>query len=695
MSNTNNNITNRTILIAALSLSLTFGFLDIYFGLKSQGSEYMPLSSILLPLAVTTGIYFLTYLILWYMVGARLVRRFKFEALLSAISTGVFMGVAIVLISIIDSTFPTISAFEKVISLIFIMTVSFIAMVLSYLVLKKIKEIHNPGMTGLRASLLIPLILGETLVFTYLNKYGNISIFILYAGYALTVLCAIGIFYFINIAKFRVLSALTALMILIVICGPLVVLINQKRDRAFLSPSVKPPQNEIKHVILITVDTLRTDVLSAYGSQKVKTPSIDGLAGDGILFKNAYSSAPWTLPAFSSIMTGLPPGTHLATTANSKLSKNFKTTAEYMLDSGYYTTAFVRNIFLHPEYNVDQGFIDYYHYPHPTKLVKSFGNALIRNISKILMISNQIQRTDVTTADITDMSINWLKNNRDKDFFLWIHYFDPHEPYAPPEKYMANNSEPPPRIGMQFDDLWKIRDGSLAPNLEEREWIKELYDAEVRYVDDNVGRLLDYLKESQIYDDSLIVFTSDHGEEFWDHGGVEHGHSLYNELLHVPLIIKLPKANDGNVENMRVTTQSIMRTVLDACGISYDRDRLIAGSLYPLLVENRSEFTEEPLVSTGLLFYGERESVIFDDKKYIRSLISNEEELYDLTLDPDEKYSINENSSRDGIAEARGILKTHKMKTNKLAKHYGVEEAERVVLSHEKKEELKALGYMQ
>lgn len=134
MSNTNNDITNRTILIAALSLSLTFGFLDIYFGLKSQGSKYLPLSSILLPLAVTTGIYFLTYLILWYMVGARLVRRFKFEALLSAISTGVFMGVAVLLISIIYNTLRTISAFEKIISLIFIMTVSFIAMVLSYLV---------------------------------------------------------------------------------------------------------------------------------------------------------------------------------------------------------------------------------------------------------------------------------------------------------------------------------------------------------------------------------------------------------------------------------------------------------------------------------------------------------------------------------------------------------------------------------
>lgn len=146
---------------------------------------------------------------------------------------------------------------------------------------------------------------------------------------------------------------------------------------------------------------------------------------------------------------------------------------------------------------------------------------------------------------------------------------------------------------------------------------------------------------------------------------------------------------------MRVTTQSIMWTVLDACGISYDRDRLIAGSLYPLLVGNRSEFTEEPLVSTGLLYYEDRESVIFDDKKYIRSLTTNEEELYDLALDPGEKHSINENSSRDGAAEARGILKTHKIKTNKLAKHYGVEKAESVVLSSEKKEKLKALDYIQ
>lgn len=297
-----------------------------------------------------------------------------------------------------------------------------------------------------------------------------------YAGFTVTVLCTIAILYFINISKLRALSTLTALMILVVIGGPTAVLINKnlinpKRDEALLGLGVKPEEHGIKHVILVTVDTLRADVLSAYGSREVSTPNIDGLAGDGVIFKNAFSSAPWTLPSFSSIMTGLPPGTHMTTTAKSKLPKNFRTIAEFMLESGYYTTAFVRNNFLHPEFNMDQGFIDYHHYPQSNKLVKSFGTALI------MVITNHEQKKDVSTQDKTDMSIDWLKNNKDKNFFLWVHYFDPHIPYAPPQEYIADNSNPPERFRMEFKGAGDIRSGHLTLTYEERQWAKKLYDA--------------------------------------------------------------------------------------------------------------------------------------------------------------------------------------------------------------------------
>lgn len=682
---------NRAILITALSMGITFGLLDICIGLMSRDYRFLSISSILIPLAVTTGFYFICYTASWYLIVSRLLSRFKLNIENSAISSGVFIGITVISISLNYETLSRSEPIDKIFSLLFILTVSAIIAVLIYLALTKIIEVKNPVMTGRKASLIIPIILGETLFFIFLQKFVAVPVFILYGAYIVTVLVAIGALSYISADKQRAQRVLSAMMLLIVLGGPLAVFVNQKRDNN-LEPKSENNSNlnssgsGIKHVILITVDTLRTDVLSCYGSQNVKTPNIDGLSADGVLFKNAYSSAPWTLPAFASIMTGTPPGTHLSTKASSKLPRKFKTTAEYMLASGYYTGAIVRNIFLHPEYNIDQGFVDYYYYPKSSRYVISFGRALIN------FAFGKNLRYDVTTEDITDLSINWLKEHGDKDFFLWVHYFDPHQPYAPPEAYMADKSEPPHRIGMEFNGAKYIRSGHLVPTEREREWIKELYDAEVRYVDDNLGRLFEYLQHSGLYENSLIIFTSDHGEEFWDHGGFEHGHALYNEVIQVPLIIKLPGENQPVEETMRVSTQSLMGTILDASGIEYDRDRLIAGSLYPLVQGSGSEVIEEPIISTGLLYYEDKESLIFDDSKYIRSLISNEQELYDLGNDPGEQSKL---SDEGRVLQAQGILKKHNEKAKKLGTQFGVKNAEEVVLSKDKKEKLKALDYIQ
>jgi len=680
------NTRNRAILITALSMGITFGLVDIYIGIKVQGQKYLPLTSLAIPAAVTSGFYIIAYLAIWYGICSRLLKRFKLNWANLAISTGALIGAFVVLSSQNYYTIAGIPKLGNIIGTLAILAASLMASVFCYLVLTKLIDFKNPGLTGLRASLIIPIVIGETIVMAYFQKYGHIPLFLLFGAYAAAVIFTIGLFYYIDISKFRVLSALIAITIVIVACGPIAVFIKQNKNRAFLSPNENTAGNDIEHVILITIDTLRADAVSSYGSQSVKTPNIDGLSKDGVLFKNAYSSAPWTLPAVASIMTGLPPATHMTTTASSKLPGKFKTTAEYMLDSGYYTGAIVKNIFLHPEYNIDQGFIDYYHYPKSNKYVRSFGSALI-NIA-----INKKLRDDVTTEDITDLSINWLKENSDKDFFLWVHYFDPHQPYAPPEVYMADKSKPPTRIGMEFNGAKHIRSGHFVPTVREREWIRELYEAEVRYVDDNLGRLLESLKRSGLYEDSLIILTSDHGEEFWDHGGFEHGHALYNEVIHVPLIIKLPGENQAGEESMRVSTQSLMRTILDASGVEYERDRLIAGSLYPLMQGNSTKVNEEPLVSTGLLYYEDKESLISGDTKYIHSLITNEEELYDLANDPDEQNAL---SDKGGVLKAKQMLKKYNEQAKKLGSEYGVENIEEVVLSKDKKEKLKALDYIQ
>jgi len=291
------------------------------------------------------------------------------------------------------------------------------------------------------------------------------------------------------------------------------------------------------------------------------------------------------------------------------------------------------------------------------------------------------------------LTINWLESNSQKDFFLWIHYLDPHQPYTPPLNFLPKK-EPAPSIGTRFANLKGVRDGSFVPSLVEREWIKELYKAEVRYVDENIGKLLDALKQLNLYDESLIIFTSDHGEEFWEHDGFEHGHTLYNELLRVPLIIKLPlSASKGKISEA-VPTEGIMPTILDICKIGYKSEYLTAGSLLPLWGENTNTYIRQPIISTGLLYkYEDRESVMFDGLKYIHYLITNREELYDLRNDPEEHISIAA-SSPDGIRKARNILKEHKDMTERLKAYYDITKSEEIKLDKETMENLKSLGYI-
>ena len=134
-----------------------------------------------------------------------------------------------------------------------------------------------------------------------------------------------------------------------------------------------------------------------------------------------------------------------------------------------------------------------------------------------------------------------------------MHYYDPHQPLEPPLEYMGN-AKAPAGMGRRFKDKINVRAGMLKLSAEQREWVRKLYDDEVRYVDENVGRLLGHLRETGQYDDALIIVASDHGEEFWEHDGFEHGHTLYNEVLRVPLMIKLP----GGSEQVSASTLAIV-----------------------------------------------------------------------------------------------------------------------------------------
>ena len=210
-----------------------------------------------------------------------------------------------------------------------------------------------------------------------------------------------------------------------------------------------------------------------------------------------------------------------------------------------------------------------------------------------------------------------------------------------------------------------------------------------------MGRLIDAFKEESLYKSSLIILTSDHGEEFWEHDGFEHGHTLYNELIHVPLIVKLPGKHSGQIVEEEVTTQSLMPTLLQLTRIPNESEAATAESLAPLLTESPSSFAEEPLVSTGLLYYENREGVVFQGNKYIESLVTGQGELYNLKTDPGEQNPLELSRNRLKSDQAKNIMSNHNRESEMLTKQLGISYTEKAALDKEKIEKLKALNYIQ
>jgi len=441
---------------------------------------------------------------------------------------------------------------------------------------------------------------------------------------------------------------------------------------------------QVAPVILVTIDTLRADHVSCSESSVASTPNIGRLCRDGVNFTNAFSPAPWTLPAISSVLTGASPLVHLAITPRSVVPNEIPTVAERLHRVGYETAAIVCNQHLAKARNLARGFDDYEFFPK-RGTTPSLGVALMRKLYPDTPVF------EASTVGLTDLAISYISSRRSAGFFLWLHYLDPHQPYSPPGR-LISNPKPPPRIGRSFWQLKEVRTGNFVPDMEERAWIRKLYALEVEYVDENLGRLLDALERAGLYHDALIILASDHGEEFWEHGGYEHGHSLYNELLRVPLIVKPPFSMTAHTVDAVVSTESVMSTILDFCGLEGGA-QWRGASLRPLM-EDGIKLDDEPLVSTGALYYENRASVLFGGFKYVRALTSGREELFDLASDPSELVSIA--SVEPGLVDrARAILAERSEAAAILRGRLGLpSDADEKPLDPVALDQLRSLGYV-
>jgi len=312
------------------------------------------------------------------------------------------------------------------------------------------------------------------------------------------------------------------------------------------------------NVLLLMVDTLRADRLSAYGYQGA-TPHVDALASDGVRFARNFAQASWTRPSVATIMTGLYPSSHGAVHKADVLPDRVDTIAEALNFFGYRTVGFANNVNVSESFNFQQGFQEY-HYLAPAlffgaseaaaKLTLYNALRLVRErfFSRRVSVEHYYQPANV----VTDRVLGWLDANRDgPPVFAYAHYMDPHDPYM----VHPANGEGYARVALP----------NPSPELAER--LSAVYDGEVHFLDQQIGRLVDGLKERALYDDTIIVLSADHGEEFHEHGGWWHGTTLYDEQTHVPLIVKPARGGArGLVVDTITSNVDIAPTILAAVG---------------------------------------------------------------------------------------------------------------------------------
>jgi arylsulfatase A-like enzyme len=362
---------------------------------------------------------------------------------------------------------------------------------------------------------------------------------------------------------------------------------------------------------MIVVDTLRVDHVGAYGYGRDVSPAVDALADDGVRFERAYSVAPWTQPSVATVITGLYPSSH-------KLGR-----------AGYVTGSVVSHWLIGSEFGFDQGF-DFF--------LEDQARGGPDALTSLAVSTEASQLIEVLARD-------------ERPFFLLVHYFDPHYAYTRhPEYGFAKPSAG--RLSGE-ERIEELRALKPPPDEEERGFLRDLYDEEIRYTDAGIERLLGALKRLGLYDDTLIVFAADHGEEFFERGWVGHTRTLYDELIRVPLLIRLPGSREaGRVVGEAVSLVSLMPSLLDLMGV--DRAGLSpqGPSFAPLLtgeggyqpsalyseVDRYSEGIGRSAASEGLV---PREmilkhAIVSGRFKLIVDRLRGERELYDLERDPQE-----------------------------------------------------------
>ncbi len=447
--------------------------------------------------------------------------------------------------------------------------------------------------------------------------------------------------------------------------------------------------------MLISIDSLRLDHLGAYGYTRPTSPTIDRLAREGVVFEQAISTSSWTLPSHVSLLTSQDVSTHGVDEPHDKLSAGLPFLAEAMRAAGYATAGFYSVAMLGADYGFARGFDRYY---NCTNLVKPEDHALEEFKKAFAPGSPQRKRAaflDVSSPRIHESVAHWFGHERSEPFFLFVHYYDVHWDFIPPPPYdsMFRGLPAPATAGKRR--LLRNTGYRANPSVPSIDELIALYDGEIRWTDDWIGKLMGLLQDEALLANTLVVLTSDHGEEFGEHGAMYHGNNLFDDSIRVPLIMRLPgKSRAGQRVSQQVRLIDVAPTILDIAEVEAGPD-LQGTSLVPLL-EGRDLALPPAHASLVKIPWHRKnvpsESLRTEGAKLIRNTETGEVLFFDLLTDRGEQAGTQIRKQGEVPAQAEALL--HLLRSRDESPRND-RAHEKVDMSPEVREQLRALGYVE
>lgn len=425
----------------------------------------------------------------------------------------------------------------------------------------------------------------------------------------------------------------------------------------------KQPEALSPNVILVSIDTLRADHLGCYGYDRPTSPTLDRLASEGMLFECAYATSPWTLPSHGTMLTGFYPGRIGLNSEDSTLPSELETLAMVLSKHSFSTAAVVNSFFVSEKYGFNRGFDSFCFVPENHAPI---GAAPI----------------------IIKQAMQWVKQHKNEQFFLFLHFYDVHANYSTLPQYEEQFVGPYNGVADgTLAQLIEFRKGTLSLDKADVKHFADLYDAEIRQLDDQLKRLLGFLQQEALLEKSFMIITSDHGEEFLDHGGILHGRTQYQELIHIPLIIRGPGIPPSRRFKGIVSLVDMVPTVLSLLGIS-SPSGLEGLDLSPLWQDNRYKLPDRFIFSEADQYNVKNDikrAVWHGKYKLHYDLLTKKLELYNLANDPTERLNITSEYPSVGMVLLTKIKKF-------MMKFTG--DTQSVPLTPKEIEKLKSLGYL-